>query len=407
VKHTRLYRWILALAGSASLVGLAAVGGGGQAMAAKSTINIGVSLSLTGDFSSDGQACEQGLMIWQQYVNSHGGLLGHPVHLVIVNDASSTSQVVTNYQNLINQDHVQFVFGPFSSLLNIPAGQVAQRYGYLFLEGNGGGPTVFQQHYTDLFDVSAPVANQLVTYAQWILSLPKAIRPKTAAYASQQDPFTLPQIQLAQKILQKGGVKTVLFTTFPDETVDYTPIALKIINSHAQMVIGGTLIDSAAAFLHDFYQQGYHPKTIAFTAGPDQGQQWLTTVGKKETEGVIVPIGWDPSLNTYQNHLMVQMYLKKYGGKAADISSDVAEEFAVGQVLQQLVATTKSLSNAVLIHYLRTHLSHVWNTVQGPIHFNALGESSAPAYLGQWIDGKLVFVYPPSVATAKPEYPIP
>src|SRR4249920_1214826 len=41
-------------------------------------IRIGMSLSLTGDFSADGQASLKGYQLWRDDVNSHGGLLGRP-----------------------------------------------------------------------------------------------------------------------------------------------------------------------------------------------------------------------------------------------------------------------------------------------------------------------------------------
>src|SRR6202035_4733805 len=94
------------------------------------TITIGASLSLTGDFSSDGQAFEKGYELWAKDVNAKGGILGKQVKLTILNDASSANQVVTNYQTLISSDHVDLTFGPFSSLLTTPASAVAARAGY-------------------------------------------------------------------------------------------------------------------------------------------------------------------------------------------------------------------------------------------------------------------------------------
>ena len=50
-----------------------------------------------------------------------GGIDGHQVKLIILNDNSSPTQVVTNYQKLITVNHVDLTFGPFSSLLTAPA----------------------------------------------------------------------------------------------------------------------------------------------------------------------------------------------------------------------------------------------------------------------------------------------
>ncbi|HUA71225.1 MAG TPA: ABC transporter substrate-binding protein, partial [Solirubrobacteraceae bacterium] len=73
--------------------------------ASKSPVVFGASLSLSGDFSADGQAFEKGYELWAADINKAGGLLGHPVKLDIISDASSPAQVVTNYTKLISSDH--------------------------------------------------------------------------------------------------------------------------------------------------------------------------------------------------------------------------------------------------------------------------------------------------------------
>jgi branched-chain amino acid transport system substrate-binding protein len=69
-------------------------------------ILIGASLSLTGDFSADGQAFDRGYKLWASDVNSSGGLLGRQVQLKILNDNSSPTQAQTNYQTLFSSDKV-------------------------------------------------------------------------------------------------------------------------------------------------------------------------------------------------------------------------------------------------------------------------------------------------------------
>ncbi|MDE3083188.1 MAG: ABC transporter substrate-binding protein, partial [Acidobacteriota bacterium] len=101
---------------AASLVSVASVSGASSGSIAKGQpVKIGISLSLSGDFSADGLAFQQGYKLWAADVNKTGGLLGHKVVLDIVSDASSPTQVVTNYQKLISVDHVNLTFGPFSS----------------------------------------------------------------------------------------------------------------------------------------------------------------------------------------------------------------------------------------------------------------------------------------------------
>ena len=374
----------------------------------KGPIKIGISLSLSGDFSADGKAFMQGYQIWADTINKNGGLLGHQVQLDIVSDASSTTQVVTNYQKLITVDHVDLVLGPFSSLLTKPASVVANRYGYAMLEGAGGGPSVFTQGLHNLFDVSPPVANLLVSFTKYILSLPPSQRPTTAAYATQDDPFTQPQVDTARQLLEQGGVKTVSQQVYPAETTDFTPIAQRMIASHAQVVVTGTLLPDISAFIQAFKQQHYNPQALIATAGPDQGDQFIKAIGGATTaEGVFVPNGgWYPRINTFQNSQMVNDYLAKYGGKIDDISSDVAEAYSEGQVLAQAAAKAQSLDNAALIKVL--HSNNTFQSVQGPVKFNDQGENVlGTGYLFQWEKGSLVSVYPSNQATNTPEFPKP
>src|SRR5512146_2282907 len=106
-------------------------------------ITIGASLSLTGDFSDDGQAFQKGYELWAADVNAKGGILGRKVTLVIKDDHSDVNQAVSNYQTLLGSDKVDMAFGPFSSKLTGPASAVAAHYGMAFIEGAGGAPSVF------------------------------------------------------------------------------------------------------------------------------------------------------------------------------------------------------------------------------------------------------------------------
>lgn len=370
-------------------------------------IKIGTSLSLSGDFSADGLGFKQGYTLWADYVNSHGGLLGRQVSLDIVSDASSPDQVQTNYQKLITVDKVDITFGPFSSLLTKPASVVANRYGYAMVEGAGGGPSVFTRGLKNVFDVALPVENDLDSFVQYILSLPQAERPKTAAYATEDDPFTQPQIDRARALLEAGGVKTASYQVYPAETTDYNPIADKVIASKAQIVIAGTLLSDISAFIQRFIQQHYNPESIVATAGPDLGSQFTKAVGgNAHAEGVMVPNAWYASLDAPGNAEFVKAFIAKYGGSPSDINSDAAEGYSVGQVVQQAVEKIKSLDNAKLIAEL--HSGDTFQSIEGPVRFDNEGRNIAiSAYVFQWQNGKYMPVYPQSVASASPEFPKP
>jgi branched-chain amino acid transport system substrate-binding protein len=373
----------------------------GSSTSGGTPITIGASLSLTGDFSADGQAFQKGYQLWAKDVNAKGGIGGRQVKLTILNDASSPNQVVTNYQTLINSDHVDLTFGPYSSLLTTPASAVASRAGYAFIEGAGGAPTVFNtpQNKADhnVFDVSLPIADEFLPFVQYIASLPASQRPKTAAYPSAQDPFATPPVQVAQAALQKLGVKTVYSQVFPEEVADYKAPADQVAGMKPDLVIlGSTDVPTVSAFMQAFEQQHYVPKMFLAASGPDQGSAFSSAVGAGNATGMMVPNGWYPGYANPTSQQMVSEYVAQYGGTASGVNADVAEAYSVGQVTAAAITATGGTDNSKIIAYL--HSGVTIPTVQGSVKFDSIGENSAlAAFIFQWQkSGKFTQVLPAS-----------
>ncbi len=367
-------------------------GAASRGHAAMSPIKIGVSLSLSGDFSADGIAYKQGYELWAKDVNAAGGLWGHPVSLDIVSDASSPTQVVTNYQHLISVDHVALTFGPFSTLLTLPAAQTAARNGYALVEGAGGGPSIFSAKLHNVFDVTLPVAYDLAPFAKWVTSLPASSRPTTIAYATSNDPFTQPVVDTAASLIAGHGIKTVYNNVFPAEATDFTSIADAVVASKAQaVVIGSVDVPTVSAFMQAFEQAHYTPKVIIATAGPDQGAAFIKAVGAGNADGMMVPNSWFGGSKNPASQKMVKEYIKQYGGTAAGVNADIAEAYSVGQVMAAAVKATGGFNNAKIISYL--HSGVTIHSVQGGVKFNSVGENLAQtAYTFQWQKGGTTFV---------------
>ena len=363
----------------------------------KAPITIGISLSLTGDFSADGVAFDQGYKLWAKDVNAAGGIMGRPVQLTILNDDSSTNQVVTNYNTLISADHVDLTFGPFSSLLTGPASAVAARAGYAFVEGAGGAPTVFDTQSNEAdhntFDASLPIADEMLPFINYIKSLPASERDSmTAAYPMADDPFADPPVQLAQTELQALGVKTVYSEIFPEEPSSYAPAAAAVAGRTPDIVVlGSTDVPTVKAFMQGFQQAHFTPKLFIAASGPDQGADFIKAAGvPANAAAMMVPDGWYGGYQNAESEKMVAEYIKQYGGTASDVNADVAEAYSVGQVVEQAINATGGTNNKAIIAYL--HSGVTLQTVQGAVLFNSLGENSAAAaFVFQWNKSGTVF----------------
>jgi branched-chain amino acid transport system substrate-binding protein len=364
-----------------------------------------VSLSLSGDFADPGKAVQRGYELWAEQVNAKGGILGRKVVLDIKDDASSPDQVVTNYQNLISKDHVDLVVGPFSSLLTIPSSQIAKRYGYAFIESAGGSPAVFDQHLDNLFFVQpGPVVDQGNVFADYILSLPASERPKTAAYPSLDDPFSQPIAETIRARFEAAGIKTVYDATYPAETADLTPTMSKVAAAKPDVIVSGTQTEDAFQQVKALVQLRYSPKWMYMSNGANSPLEFPDKVGAGNTTDIFSSGDWFPDSDAFGSKAFAQAYVKKYGGTPDQIDNSSAEAYAAGQVIQEVTAQTKSVDNQTIISALH---SGSWKTLLGDLSWDADGAPQGSFLLLQWQGGKLLPVFPTSVAKASPQAPKP
>jgi branched-chain amino acid transport system substrate-binding protein len=366
---------------------------------------IGASVSLTGDFADSGKAVQRGYQLWANEVNAKGGILGRKVTIKIVDDASSPTQVVSNYQNLINRDKVNLVFGPFSSLLTVPASQVAKRYGYAFLEPAGGGPKVFAQNLDNLFFIQpAPVVKSGDVFADWVLSLPADQRPKTAAYTELDDPFAQPIAENIRARFEAAGIKTVYKQVYPAETQDFSAIMTKVVAANPDVLVGGTQNEDAYAQVKSLVQLKFSPKFMFLSNGANSPLEFPSKVGANNTQGIMSAGDWFPGSTATGSDAFTAAYIKAYSGSADTIDNSSAEAYAAGQVLEAVAAKTGKIDNPTIIATLH---QGSWPTVLGNLSWGPNGAPSGSFNLIQWQGGKLVPVFPTAVAKAAPIFPKP
>lgn len=391
-----------------ALVGCGASGAGsagGKSGSGTGDLVIGASVSLTGDFSDSGKAIERGYQLWANTVNARGGILGRKVKLDIVDDASNPMQVVTNYENLINKDGVNLTFGPFSTLLTVPAAQVARRYSYAFLAPAGGGPKVFAEHLNNFFFVQpAPVVNAGDAFVKFVLSLPASQRPKTAAYAELDDPFSAPVAENIRQQLEKAGIKTVYKQVYPSETADLTPVMAAVAALKPDLIVGGTQSQDAYAQVKALVQLKFSPKLMFQANGANSPVDFPNNVGASNTAGVMGSADWFPGSTAPGSAEFTAAYIKAYGGDANHVDDNSAEAYAVGQLVEDVAKKTGKIDNATLISSLH---SGTWPTLLGNLSWDSSGAPQGEFNIVQWQHGTLIPIFPSSVAKATAIVPKP
>lgn len=365
---------------------------------------IGASLPLTGQFSQPGQEAERGYRIWREMVNAEGGILGRQVQLKIADDASSQDTVVADYNRLITQDRVDCLLGTFSSLLNYPASAVAERRGMVFVEPAGGAENIFTRGFEKIFFAQPALsADQANTFVDWVKSLPETERPASAAYTTQDDPFTRPVIERLQGLLEKLGIRTVYTSVYPAETTNMQPVAAAIAGKKPELLAHGAVFQDGVGLVRALKQQAFSPKALFQMSAPSNAGQYSKGVGVTNTEGVFYSVSWHESAPTPLNKEFVAAYAKQYDNAVP--AEDAADAFAAAQVLRAGIEGAKGTDQDKIATWL--HGNEV-ETILGPLKWDERGAPLGSFLLAQWQSGKVQIVSPKDAATT-PEviYPKP
>jgi branched-chain amino acid transport system substrate-binding protein len=391
-------RWrLVATLATLALIGSACSnddGGGQGGQASKEPIVIGASLPLTGDFAQPGGAAKRGYEVWLEMVNASGGILDRPVKLTIVDDASSQDTVVSDYNRLITRDKVDLLLGTFSSLLNLPASAVAERNRMLYVEPAGGAPALFERKFRYLFFAQQATApHQADVFVDWVKSLPADQRPKTAAYPTQDDPFTRPVIETMRKALESAGVKTVYSTVYPPETANFDTIANTVKARNPDLLAQGAVFEDGVGLVRSVIKVGYSPKLLFQTSAPSNSDQYAKGVGEANTEGVFYTVSWSPEAKYPLNQEFVQKYREKFNQVPEE---DAADAFAAAQVLQAAAEAVGEIDQDKMADWL--HANQV-DTILGPLRWDETGAPQSDFLLAQWQNGESEIVLPKEVAT--------
>ena len=396
----RMRRTWAAIAASVVAAGLlAGCGGGGDGDNASDPIVIGTSLPLTGQDSQTGIAVQRGYEAWERVINEQGGIHGRRVELKILDDASNQNTVISDYNQLITKDKVDYVVGTFSTRLALPALSVTDRHEMLYPDPAGAAPEVFARRSPYYFYTEPATPNDFgVPFAEYIAGLPDDERPAEVAYVLTQDPFTSSTVSGMQEILQEAGVRTALRATYPFGEQNFDPIAAQVKQSGADLLVTAGGFADEVGIVRSLLKAGAASgiRFLYQTNAPAAIDEYPDGVGAENTEGTFWAAGYTPTLDSKDNRAFVAAFRELYDTEPQGLS---AFAFAAGQVLTAAAEAVgpEGVDNQLLMaDWLRDNSV---DTVIGTLRWDETGAPEGTFATGQWQGGEPQIVLPEDLAS--------
>ncbi|PWU07065.1 MAG: ethanolamine utilization protein EutJ [Verrucomicrobia bacterium] len=271
-------------------------------------IRIGVFQSLSGAEASFGQDAMKGIRMAAEQINQSGGVLGHPIELVIRDNQSKAGETSSLVKELISRDHVVALIGEVASGRTLEAAPIAQRYGIPLVANSASNDKVTKTG-NFIFRVSYRDSQQGAALAQYAHSIGK----KQAALLVDisKDNSTTIAKSFKQRFIDLGG-EIVAEQSYNAGDKDFLAQLTSIQNSGADcLLLPGSYTDSAPIMKQ---AQSLGLKTLIL-GGDSWDSADLVRVAGDAAEGAIFTNTFSSEDPQPAVQAFVAKYEKKYGTK--------------------------------------------------------------------------------------------
>jgi branched-chain amino acid transport system substrate-binding protein len=377
--------------------------------AAGDTILFGAPVSLTGSLTKEGHLTQEGYEIWKNYINAHGGLkVGgktYKVDIKYYDDESKNDTSAQLAERLIDQDHVNFLLGPYGSGTSFTVAGIAERKKMPMVEGNGAAERIFNQGFKYTFGVLSPARR----YLEGILALGKTQKPaaQTVAITAASDAFSQEVAQGAAAWAGANGMKVVYNNKYPDTATDVSSVISALKQTNPDIILNAGHLQDALLVQKGLREQNVMAKIYGYSVGPDT-PDFATSLGG-DANDVMGGAQWSESVK-YHGEPGFYRTAPEYAKAIEDTyhhHADYhnAESTAACLAFQYAIQRAGSLDS----EKVRDALAKLdVTTFYGIIKFDSRGLNVyKPMVVNQIQKGRLLTVWPTGLAAAKAVYPAP
>ena len=382
-------------------------------------IKIGFGMALTGPLAANGKSSLLAMKIWEDDVNSKGGLLGRPVKLIYYDDQSNPSIVPGIYTKLLDVDKVDFAISGYASTQIAPAMPIMIQKKRLFISLFGTGINE-EFNYNKYFSMipNGPTPKPAFTRGFFKVAEVQKPKPQTIALASANAEFGRNACEGARENAKASGFNIVYDKSYPPTTTDFTPIVRAVQASNPDLFVICSYPLDSVGMIKAMNEIGFKPKMWGGAMVGLQSTVFKTQLGPM-LNGIVNFDTWLP-VKSMQFPGSMDL-LAKYQTRASKEGTDPLGyympvwAYAYLQVLGQAVEATKSLNDDTLADHIR---KSTFKTVVGDVRFGASGEWAEERTIAvqfQKIKGNMVedfrdpssevVLYPPQYKSGDVIYP--
>jgi branched-chain amino acid transport system substrate-binding protein len=370
------------------------------------TVDLGASVQLTGKDANTGRYYGDGYQLTIDKINAAGGVkVGNAkqkLTLKMLDNQSDVNLSVRQYVQLVTQDKVNFLLGPFSSNFALADSAISEKYSIPMVQGGGASDQIFSRGYKYIFGTLPAATEYFSSTVDLMTKLNPA--PKNVALIFADDAFDVSVAEGTRKLLGNASMKIVVDQRYSDKASDFNSILSLIKSQNVDAILVAGHETEILNFIRQAKTLNVSPKFYSFTVGVPTAD-FRSALGN-DADYAFGMTSWLPSPSFKDDYFgnaeqFASEYKKRYGYDA---------DYHAASAAADVEAFVKAIEAAGTLdpEKVRDAIAKLdFDSLYGRIKFNAAGQISLPQTVVQVQKGKLVAVFGPKGMMEKPLYPMP
>ncbi|MBN8985099.1 MAG: amino acid ABC transporter substrate-binding protein [Rhizobiales bacterium] len=376
----------------------------GAAMA--KDIVLGASVQLTGPVANTGRYYRDAYQFAIDKINADGGVkLGgetYKLALKLYDNQSDVNLSVRQYTQLVSQDKVNLLLGPFASNFALADSAISEKYRIPMVQGGGASDQIFSRKFKYIFGTLAPASDYFGSTVVMMKGLKP--EPKSVALLYADDAFDVSVADGTRPKLKSAGFTIAMDERYSTNASDFNSLLSQIKSKNVDAVLVAGHETEILNFVRQAKGLAVAPKMYSFTVGVPS-EDFRKALGK-DADYAFGMTAWLPSADQKDRWFgdgdqFAKAYKARFG---YDPDYHAASGVADVEALVQAIEDAKSLDP----QKVRDALAKVnFESLYGKIAFSADGQIDLPQTVIQVQGEKLVAIQGVKGALHPAKYPMP
>ena len=232
-------------------------------------IVLGASVQLTGPVANTGRYYRDAYQLAIDKINAAGGVKigneSHKLALKLYDNQSDVNLSVRQYTQLVSQDKVDFLLGPFASNFALADSAVSEKYKIPMVQGGGASDQIFSRHFKYIFGTLAPASNYFGSTVEMMKGLNPA--PKSVALLYADDAFDVSVAEGTRPKLKQAGLTLAMDERYSTNATDFNSLLSQIRSKNIDAVLVAGHETEILNFVRQAKSLAVAPKMYSFTVG--------------------------------------------------------------------------------------------------------------------------------------------